>query len=538
MVVETRSAHEEVFYARDVYSSTAFLSLLIIAGTIINLWCGRGVQPLLLTVAHACSLVISTLMLAFIAYSRRQPRPEVPIFFCASLVIGFFLVLVASAVLWRRAGRPWETVALTQTVIVTSSMLPSRTLVLPALAVALFSLEAVMIHTWLLHTGIPPSRLIAGEPITTISFAGVALAVLHMRVQRRDLALRFLQRSADALTLRRLSGVLGEIASDIAGAAASLDEAMHRLREVPAPGAHRRLARAVEKITSVSGGLGASASRGALHRYDHEEREFYARDAHAAVFSLCVTVAVLSVIALVGLTHLHLGPMPLFLIVQTCLATVGAISLHLTRQTPSETFTTITFVLVVTLLCAEFAAVMPYWQNLGVVFEPFLGPKLFLVMVPLAAPRRPPWLVILVEVIVTLACVEAFYRMHMDQLRDRLPLVEPWLTVLYCMIGMAMLATRENRRVMSLRLLRADREVAALVSRAAVSLTLLDQLGSPLQTAAANLELLRAMGAEERALVRANASLARLAAASQRVPRADDDEALRLIGESFQGLRY
>lgn len=535
---EPRSAHEEVFYARDVYSSTAFLALLIIAGTIINLWCARGVEPLVLTVAHSCSLVISVMMLGFIAYSRRQPRPEVPIFFCASLVVGFFLVLLASAVLWRRAGRPWETVALTQTVIVSASMLPSRTLVLPAMAVALFSLEALLIHGWLVHTGIPPSRLIAGEPITTISFAGVALAVLHVRVQRRDLALRFLQRSADALTLRRLSGLLGEIASEIAGAAASLDDAIHRLREVPAPGVHRRIARAVERISSVSGGLGTTASRGAVQRYDEEEREFYARDAHAAVFSLCVTVAVLSLMALIGFSRMALGPMPLFLVGQICLGTVGAVSLYITRHSPSEFFTTVTFQLVVILLCAEFATVLPYWQRLGGVFEPFLGAKLFLVLIPLAAPRRPPWLVIAVELIVTAACVEAFYRLHMDQLRDRLPLVEPWLTVLYCLIGMAMLASRENRRVMSLRLLRADREVAALVSRAAVSLTLLDQLGSPLQTAAANLELLRAMGADERTLVRAHASLARLAAASQRVPRAHDDEAVRLIGESFQGLRY
>jgi hypothetical protein len=537
-MVEPRSAHEEVFYARDVYSSTAFLALLIIAGAGVNLWCGRGVQPVLLTVAHACSLVISLMMLGFIAYSRRQPRPEVPIFFCASLVAGFFVVLAAAAVLWRNAGRPWETVALTQTVIVSAGMLPSRTLVLPACAVALFSLEAVLIHAWLLHTGIPPSQLIAGEPITTISFAGVALAVLHVRVQRRDLALRFLQRSADALTLRRLSGLLGEIAGEISGAATALDQEMRRLREVPAPGVHRRLARAVERITSVSGGLGPTVSRGVEHRYDEEEREFYARDAHAAVFSLCVTVAVLSLIALIGFSRLSLGPLPLFLIAQMCLGTVGAVSLYLTRQLPSERLTTVTFQLVVILLCVEFAVTQPYWQRLGVVFEPFLGAKLFLVMIPLAAPRRPPWLVIAAEIVVSLACVEAFYRLHMDQLRDRLPLAEPWLTVLYCTIGMAMLASRENRRVMSLRLLRADREVAALISRAAVSLTLLDQLGSPLQTAAANLELLRAMGAEERTLQRAQASLARLAAASQRVPQTDDDQALRLIGESFQGLRY
>src|SRR5262249_55669481 len=64
----------------------------------------------------------------------------------------------------------------------------------------------------------------------------------------------------------------------------------------------------------------------------------------------------------------------------------------------------------------------------------------------------------------------------------RIPMSEPWTLLIYLLIAGALLVMREQRRVASIRILRADRERAALTRQAGVVLALLDQLGTPLQT--------------------------------------------------------
>ena len=84
-------------------------------------------------------------------------------------------------------------------------------------------------------------------------------------------------------------------------------------------------------------------------------------------------------------------------------------------------------------------------------FEPLGGNKLFLLLLPLIVPRRP-WLAITLELLMVVFSVELYFHYGIDHARDRSPYAEPWLTVSYLLIGLALVSTRENRRVITSRI--------------------------------------------------------------------------------------
>jgi hypothetical protein len=180
----------------------------------------------------------------------------------------------------------------------------------------------------------------------------------------------------------------------------------------------------------------------------------------------------------------------------------------------------------------QFAFAAHLWPRPGGGFEPLGGAKLFLLIMPLVMPRRVRQALAL-QVAMAALSVWLYYDVHLNQMRDRSPLAEPWLTLMYFAVGVALVWTRENRRVISLRLMRADAEVAARLASTRVSLQLLDELGSALQVLTASVELLRAAGTDAAALAPLEQASARLVAAKQRIPTGDADSFLHL-GESLQ----
>ncbi|MCU1282854.1 MAG: uncharacterized protein JWM53_6400, partial [bacterium] len=92
---------------------------------------------------------------------------------------------------------------------------------------------------------------------------------------------------------------------------------------------------------------------------------------------------------------------------------------------------------------------------------------------------------------------------------DRISVVEPWVTLVFMAIGVAALLLRDQRRVASLAVLRAESQATALHRRAAMLLALRDQLNTPLQTLV--------LGATRLALHEPTHDAARLATALHRL---------------------
>jgi hypothetical protein len=99
--------------------------------------------------------------------------------------------------------------------------------------------------------------------------------------------------------------------------------------------------------------------------------------------------------------------------------------------------------------------------------------------------------------------------------------------LLYLMIATALLIMREQRRVISLRRLRADQETAALIRQTHLSTTVLHQVGSPLQTLHATIGLLTLKGVARRG----DQSGARCARAAERGLPARAPPARRSAGQ-------
>jgi hypothetical protein len=141
-----------------------------------------------------------------------------------------------------------------------------------------------------------------------------------------------------------------------------------------------------------------------------------------------------------------------------------------------------------------------------------------MVWLALLAPRRL-WLSLLLVFSVAAEGFVFFYVAHFETLRDRISMSEPWSLLYFLLIALALLATGEQRRVASIRLLRADRETAVLTNQAGVVLALLDQLGSPLQTLTVSIALVTLEAPNHPKYQDLNIALNRLSRIRDRLPK-------------------
>src|SRR5262249_29429119 len=116
--------------------------------------------------------------------------------------------------------------------------------------------------------------------------------------------------------------------------------------------------------------------------------------------------------------------------------------------------------------------------------HPYVGHKLLLIGIVLIRPLRL-WLGVL---LVALVSVEALV-LHLTIAAVRPPPLEPWHTLLFSALAVGFMLMGEQRRLASLKLLRAQSESSALQRRAGLFLALCDQLNTPLQTLLLRLEM-------------------------------------------------
>src|SRR5262249_10101141 len=154
------------------------------------------------------------------------------------------------------------------------------------------------------------------------------------------------------------------------------------------------------------------------------------------------------------------------------------------------------------------------------------GPKLLIVLLPVAVPS-PLWLAVGLEVAFSLEAPVLFYGFGFHEQSYRFATSEPWLTLVYAGVGIALSVMRDQRRVASLRLLRTDVDVSTLARRSGLAMAVLDQAGSPLQVLALYVGALRRRHGPSPALDAIDAEISELKRSAVELP-AFVPEALRI----------
>lgn len=263
------------------------------------------------------------------------------------------------------------------------------------------------------------------------------------------------------------------------------------------------------------------------------ERRFHAHDAYASTTLMAVLASAGGLVAVLNLRGSSLGRAPALWTMQLVTGLVVLVALRITRQRPREELAlSLAFVVFVpSLLVRAYAQVQ--FAHGGAPYEPFLGHKIAMAILPLVVPRRL-WLGVSLEVVLLLETLGLYRHLHLADAKQLIPFVEPWWTVLYAGIGLGLMRMREQRRVASVRLLRDDLELSILARRTALSLAIRDQIGSPLQSLSLTLGVLKGRHGDPLLASAIDGAVSSMAAAVLESTEIDP-RALGLVAESFDG---
>jgi hypothetical protein len=543
------TADERLFHAQDAYSCATLLAFFVLIGQILSLLTtGTGPQGIPFGVRFVLTIV-SSILLGYVLATRNRPQERAAWAVCAVLLAPFLLLIPWGAVRWRELGRPWEAFFGPQMAMLTMGLTVPRSFWLGTAAVIIFLIEGLGIYAYFALGGAPRHWVPVTEPAVTILYAAVGLAVVIARRQRRQLSLRHIRSEAEAATLTRLSSFLPELIDELSAQLEVLSTGLERIVTTDARPMERgraaiarlrllgaQLANLVGHSPALPTAPGQAADRPrearraepalpaprhgrAVLTLNDRERDVYARDAYQSVRVVAVMMAAAMLVAVAAARQRS----QLLQLLWSGHAVVVTICLGILQRTwarPSERRGIVLYLVLVAPLLVIFVYSQRQWASGSEAFEPLTATKLLVVLLPLVAPRHR-WLSLAMVGLVAAEGFVIFYAYHFERLRDRVPMNEPWSLVVHLLIAAALLTMREQRRVASVRLLRADREAAAQARQAGVVLALLDQVSSPLQVLTLTTQTLLPAepDPEERdALARA---LERLSSISRRVPQVD-----------------
>jgi hypothetical protein len=525
----------EMFHARDAYSAGILLSCIVLI-TQLSLLVTLGSSPQGLSFPLRCALLVGSFVaLGFLLATRHRPRERAAWAVCATLMGTFLLLIPWTAMRWRDLGRPWEAFLAPQIAMITLALTVPRSFWLGIVAVLAFLLEGLCILASFVSVGTPRQSLPVAEPGVMILYAIVGVAIVVARHQRRTLCLRHVRSEAEAATLTRLSSFLHEIIDEMSSSLVVLSDGLARIATAETRQMERGAA-AIARLIAVR----AQLARLVRHPTEQEgsartpptepgpvrevaltdgEREFYARDAYQSAR----IVAIMMLAAMVVAVHAARQRSQLLQLLWGGHAVVVAICLAILQRTwatPSERRGIVVYMVVALPLLVIFVYAQPQWALGTQAFEPLTATKLLMLVLALAAPRHR-WLSLAMVALIAAEGIAIFYGCHFDRLRDRIPMREPWPLLLHLLIAAALLTMREQRRVASVRLLRADREMAAQARHAGFVLALLDQVCSPLQVLMSTTATVFEQQPDARERDALERALRRLASIPGRVPQID-----------------
>lgn len=488
-------------YAREAHASATLLAILML------LW-GAVALPLVpaqfrwLDELH---VVIGLVGVVWFGATRRRPRAAVGYAFCAAVIAFTLATLPWTTFVWCELRRPFEAVTVPQAAVVCMALIVPRSFALGVVVMALFVAEGLFVSVWANHVG-QHALLPIGEPYITVYFCVPAIALLWLREERRRLAARHVALEAETAALARLGPLFVRVRDGLVAQLAVLSPELDRLM------ASAPMDRALDRLADVNARVAALVD-GAPPADTTLERAFVAHDAQLGAAVLAGVAAIVGT-AWAPVSAARLG---VAVGVRNALFAVVALAvfavLTVTRNRPSQLRGRAALLFVFAAGLAVVSADQLAYLDVTPPFAPFLGHKLLMVTLGVAAAG---WSSMGLPLIVatTVDALVLWFALGFGALRDRVSITEPWVTLVFAIVGVGALVMRDQRRVASLGVLREESAATALHRRAVLLLALRDQLNTPLQTLVAGAARL-ALQSPSRDATRLQEGIARLVALSR-----------------------
>lgn len=494
----TAVVDERLLNARGAYSSAATQALLVLTvlgivvlsqqsidlGRVVD-W-GRGFQALLCVGA-----------LGYLVATWHQPRPRVALAISIILLLPIFPLVAWATVRWYELGRPWEAFPVLQVAIMGIALIVPRSFWLGVAFVLMFALEALGIVVWFRHMGVSRSDIPGTEPYFSFILAIASIGLLRMREQRRDARQRYLAAQGETLMLEGLTSTMDEIRARFETATRALMAGVEKLaHEQERQGVVTRMSDALNRLGALNERLDAldakrpGAQMSSATRAVDDEKRFIAQDAHDSALLLAVMELSSAVITVVALQGLPVGLGGVFYAALGLLAGGCLVFLLATRSRPSRPRATIAFLLMFLPLFGIVGFMQVQWARMAAPFELFMGFKVVMAIIPLVVPRSR-WLGFTLVTLIGIEAIVLYEVLDFSSQKHRVAFAEPWITVVYCVLGVMLIVLHDERRSASVQLLRAEADLKALTRRSRLLLAILDETGSPLQVLALSLALLK-----------------------------------------------
>jgi hypothetical protein len=455
-----------------------FLSLLVLACRLVRFVATPPSLRIAPASLEAALAGIALASLALLLVTRRAPRQHLAQVVSAVLIAIQVPLAVWLTYRWRAGGRPFEAFVDPCVAMCAVGLIVPRSFRLGVAALLALLGASLGAYVWLAAGDTPRALLPSTEPGASVVAAIVGAAVLWARRQRREQTQAWLKLEAEAVVLTRVANAFGAIAGELTE---KLGVLVGELTEARRRGIGTELVeRASRSARSLEGLRDQLAELSSRPPSPADERDFYARDAHSIARTLACMTLGLSLVLVPLLWRVLPGALLAAWAALGVVAAASLLFLRRSRERPSETRGVLLAFAVTLPWFAIVAFTQPAFALQPQAFEPLIALKMGIVLMPLLVPRRG-WISVAVMTLLAAEALALFYFNHFDRLRDRLPAHDPWSTLCFLVVGCALALTREQRRVASLRRLRAEREVAVLERQSSLSLQLLDQTGSPMQ---------------------------------------------------------
>jgi hypothetical protein len=474
-------------------------------------------------------------------WARDANRPRLFTAIGLALALPMFPFLAYAAMRWNALGRPFEVFTRLHVTLLAVPLMAWRSFSTGVVLLAAFTVEGVIIYALELQTG-TRARMPLAEPAASLVFAAGGLTLLILCERRRRLAERYLRTEAEAQTLGRVAFALENVGQDLAASLTGLDALLDRAAIALGGALTDAMRGAAEQLVVVRKKLAALGDAAGEPEVtlagdaplQPSERALFARDAHTSMLICASFVSIASGLVLLRFVY-SFDQFPLAVRANLALLGFGllaTIDLLRTRRRPSSPRSLFWFVALIAVSLPMVTVTTGDLRRGPISFEPFLAIKVEMAILPIVLTRQFR-LGIVLEATLAATMVVLFRFLHLGELRERIPQVEPWEAFLFLVIGIGLLQRREQRQMASVLALRAEKRRAALARRARLYLALGDQINTPVQV------LLLGLGeAEARGAAAAGAAAERLNAVSKKLPVVDELLRANLSpGVSLDGAR-
>lgn len=458
--------------AHEAQAGALLLALLISLWGIMSL----GAAPATQVGAPRLQIFLCAPAIGFFVARWRAPQLRIAQLFLALAMAYTLVVLPWSVIASRGDGYPWEAFTLPDVAIIYVAFVMPRRLWLGLLLIGAFTGLGLFAYFYLGTDSSPTFRPIT-QPYATLGFALLSVAVFLTRHRRALLGRQFVKMRAESAALHEVSPLFDDLRAQLARPLAVIDAALETsTRTEP-----RLLAmgRAVRRLGSLSHRV---ASLGRAEDDDHSDAQerLLDHDAHLGVTVLCGLGVAVGALAALMMREVS-GAMA-----WAFAGCVGLDALLLgwlwTRRTrPSRRRATgvLLFIVVTALPLASLNQLV--LANAQQPYLPFFCHKYLMVALGITAASR--FGLSLAFIILAAADALALYcGIRLTGCQPFIAPAEPWLTLVFLLIGLNALRLREQRRLASLQVLQAEVEVEMMRRRAAMILSLRDRLNTPLQT--------------------------------------------------------